>query len=84
MTLITHPAYYALFLITLIVPNSNRSIQNYVRLLTSCVARVGVIRGGNRRALQKSFDLLKMNNFVNFSLLHRKFNSSQKIPMTFF
>ena len=49
----------------------------------SNVTRFGVTRGGNHRAFD-FFYLFKMKNFWIFSLLHKKFNSSQKISDAFF
>jgi len=41
--------------------------------LGSGVARVGVTRGGNRRAPTPDFfDLVKLKNFGIFSLLHKQ------------
>jgi len=45
----------------------------------SGVARVGVTRGGNRRAPKNFLDLFKKKNFAIFSLLHKQLNSSHKI-----
>ena len=61
----------------MIDPINSDWICNFVQLVSTSkdqgngVVRVGVTRGGNRRALQIC-DLVKVKNFAMFSLLHSK------------